>query len=319
MLRNLLRRQLLIVVGKGGVGRTSVCAALGLLSARNGRRVLLIEIDSRAALSTLFGQKPVYQPAELAPGLHLMALDGRHALEQYLSITLPGSRIVSAVLASRLYNYFVQAAPGLRELIMIGKLLHEIERRPAGHPQWDNVIFDAPASGHALSLFRMPFAADNTFGSSVVGRESRNVATLLRDLNRTAFIQVATAEPLALAETVETHAALREMGLEPAAIVMNRMAAAPFGIREIERLERRATRAGRFEEIASLVRVARAGLRTAARRHEAITDMRATLGSDVIEVPEIADAHGLELVERIVERLDFEISSDREAGSPAAL
>src|SRR5277367_3624034 len=171
MLTDLMRRRLLIIVGKGGVGRTSVAAALGMLSVRAGRRVLLMEIDSRAAMSTLFGRKPVYEPTEVSPGLFRMALDGRNALEQYLGLTLPSARMVRAVVASRLYKYFVQAAPGLRELIMIGKLLHEIERRPAGEPPWDNVIFDAPASGHAISLLQMPLAADGAFGASVVGRE----------------------------------------------------------------------------------------------------------------------------------------------------
>src|SRR5581483_11848265 len=108
----------------------SVAAALGLAAARAGARVCVIEYDSRAPLAALFGREPSYPPIEAAPGLFLIALDGPRALAEYLGYALP-SAMLRAVLSSRLYNYFVPAAPGLRELIMIGKLYHEIERRPA--------------------------------------------------------------------------------------------------------------------------------------------------------------------------------------------
>jgi len=101
--------------------------------------------------------------------------------------------------------------------------------------------------------------------------------------------------------------------------VMNRMVAAPFGNREIEGLERRAARAATADQVAPLIRIARSRLRTAAHHHEALNDIRAAIGGDVMEIAEIADADGLGLIERIVERLDFEISSESRVASPATV
>jgi anion-transporting ArsA/GET3 family ATPase len=310
MLTELMRRRLLIVAGKGGVGRTSVAAAMGLARARHGRRVLLMEIDPQAAMSHLFGRPPSYDPVEVADGLFLSALDGRSAMSQYLSLVLPSARLTRAVLSSRLYDYFVQAAPGLRELIMIGKLLHEIERRPATEKPWDNVIFDAPASGHALSLLSMPFAVDSTFGTGVVKRESRNIAALLRDRDRTAIIAVATPDSLTVSETIEAYQSLRERGLEPTTIVMNRVFTAPFDLAEVDRLGRRATGISKRQTVERLVRIAQAGLRRAARHQEAINRIRIATGAGVIEIPENPEGEGFSLIEWLAEQFGYLLAHD---------
>ncbi|HUY19771.1 MAG TPA: ArsA family ATPase [Candidatus Binataceae bacterium] len=297
MLNELLKRRLLMILGKGGVGRTTVSAALGLAVARAGARVCVAEYDSRRPMAELFGCQPSYEPVEVEPGLSLMALDGPQALAEYLRVTLPSPALLRTILSSRLYNYFVLAAPGLRELLMIGKLYHEIELRPADQAQWDLVIFDGPASGQALELLRMPLTAEQTFGASIVGREARKVEALLRDRERCAAVQVATGEALTVSETLEYHTALDEIGMTPAAVILNRRSAAPFGRPTVEKLERLA---GNDNGIAAapLIRRAYRLLDASARMDKAIGLLRNGAGP-LIELTNHPELHGRALVESI--------------------
>ena len=127
MIDELLRRRALIVVGKGGVGRTSVSGALAILRAAGPARVLAMEYDRLGALATAMGRKPGFDPVKAMPGVWTAVLDGAHQLEEYLSTVVPSRGMLKAVVSSGAYRYFVEAAPGLRELIMVGKIYHELE------------------------------------------------------------------------------------------------------------------------------------------------------------------------------------------------
>src|SRR5271163_2441199 len=118
MIDELLRRRALIVVGKGGVGRTSVSGALAILRAagHGSARVLAMEYDRLGALAIAMGRKPGFDPAKAAPGVWTAVLDGAHQLEEYLSTVVPSRAMLKAVVSSGAYRYFVEAAPGLREL-----------------------------------------------------------------------------------------------------------------------------------------------------------------------------------------------------------
>src|SRR5271155_2193282 len=199
MLNEILARRVLIVLGKGGVGKSTLSAAIAKLATLSGARALIMECDARAPLAATFGVAPSFVPAQVADNLALMRLDGRAALEEYLRLVVPGRMLLKAVFASRLYQFFVQAAPGLRELMMLGKIYYEADRKPAGQQKWRLVVLDAAASGQALGLLKMPSAARETFGESIVGREARNIGRMLHDSRLCAVIQVATAEPMALA------------------------------------------------------------------------------------------------------------------------
>src|SRR5262245_60124806 len=115
MIDELLKRRALIVVGKGGVGRTSVSGAVALLRAAGPARVLAMEYDRLGALAAAFGRKRGFDPTEVAPGLWTVVLDGAHQLQEYLATVVPGRAMLKAVVGSGAYRYFVEAAPGLRE------------------------------------------------------------------------------------------------------------------------------------------------------------------------------------------------------------
>src|SRR5438094_184563 len=125
---SLLERRLHFVVGKGGVGKTTVAAALALTLARRGRRTLAVDMEPGRRLAGLLGR-------EADPRLSVLHVDGRAALEEYLNLVIPVKRLLATVFASKIYQYFVAAAPGLKELMTVGKIWYEATRSEGGRPR----------------------------------------------------------------------------------------------------------------------------------------------------------------------------------------
>src|SRR3984957_9108881 len=145
MLNEILGRRVLIVLGKGGVGKSTLSAAIAKLATISDAHALVMECDARAPLAATFGVAASFVPTQVAHNLSLMTLDGRAALEEYLRLVVPGRMLLKAVFASRIYQFFVQAAPGLRELMMLGKVYYEFERDDVQSPTRRVIIVDAPA------------------------------------------------------------------------------------------------------------------------------------------------------------------------------
>src|SRR5260370_4666592 len=151
MLNEILARRVLIVLGEGGVGKSILSAALAEVATLSGARTLIMECDARAPLAATFGVEPSFVPTQVARNLDLMTLDGRAALEEYLRLVVPGRMLLKAVFSSRIYQFFVQAAPGLRELMMLGKVFYDAGRSDAKMPGRRIIIVDAPPSGQAMN------------------------------------------------------------------------------------------------------------------------------------------------------------------------
>ena len=316
-LDTLLRHRVIAVLGKGGVGRTSVSSAFAAYAARKGMRTLVMESDLHTPVAASYGAKANYVGVELAPNLWSMYLGGRESLEEYLSLVVPRP-ILRAVFMSSLYQYFVDAAPAVRELTMMGKIFHEIERRPSSEPQWNLIVFDAPASGQALSMIRMPFAARETFGESVVGREADNVAGFLRNQGMCAMVEVTTAEPLAIAETLELHRELGKLGLVTAAVAFNRMSPASFDNADIARLVRRGVRDVKLRHVDDWADIARGELKRRARERRALGILQHQIGSPLIKLQERRGLAGRTLVEALIAQLSARDSEqDGQAGAAA--
>ena len=299
MLNAILARRVLIVVGKGGVGKTTVSAALAKVATASGARTLIMECDSRAPLAQMFGVEPSFDPQEVAPNLSLMTLDGRHALEEYLHLVVPGRMLLKAVFASRLYQFFVQAAPGLRELMMLGKIYYEADDKAATPAHRSVIIVDAPASGQAMSMLKMPTAARSTFADSIVGKEASNISRMLRDRRHCAIVQVTTADALSVAETIETHAELEKIHLAPAAVIFNRMVVSTFAADDIAAMTNRRGPRNRKKNLEHLAELAESELRRGSEARKAIGSIRTATGGPVIELEEHRGIAGIELIESL--------------------
>jgi len=227
---SLVERRLHFVVGKGGVGKTTVAAALALTLARRGRRTLAVDMEPGRRLAGLLGR-------EADPRLSVLHVDGRAALEEYLNLVIPVKRLLATVFASKIYQYFVAAAPGLKELMTVGKIWYEATRSEGGGPAWDAIVVDAPATGHSLQYLRMPQAAREAFGAGLVQREATKITGLLRDRRTTAIHLVTLAEEMPVIETLEMRAQLTgALGLPLGYVIVNRLHRRRFDPAALERL-----------------------------------------------------------------------------------
>jgi anion-transporting ArsA/GET3 family ATPase len=168
-----------------------------------------------------------------------LATSGPAALEEYLHLIIPVKRLVRTVVESRPYQYFVAAAPGLKELLMMGKVWYEERRRNAEtqHPYWDLLIVDMPATGHSLQYLRMPDAARDTFVEGLVHREAGRIVGWLRDSDKTAINLVTTLEELPVNETLETYQQLTEdLRLPLGLLCLNRVHQSPFSASTLSRV-----------------------------------------------------------------------------------
>jgi anion-transporting ArsA/GET3 family ATPase len=236
----LLDKRLVVVTGKGGVGRTTVATALGLAAARTGKRVIVAEVAQQERMSRAFRREGVgYSETELADNFWAMSVDPQRALDEYLGAQIPGP-LSGALLHNRIFEYFVAAAPGVRELTTIGKVweLAQLDRKYGSSSRYDLVILDAPASGHGLAMLRAPRTFADIARVGPVRRRADMIHDFLRDPERTGVVSVALPQEMPVNETIEFREKLREeMGMETGTVVVNQLLPDRFTGEEAEQIE----------------------------------------------------------------------------------
>lgn len=229
----------MVVTGKGGVGKTTVAATLGLLAARRGKRTVVCEVAEQERLAALFGIAGVgHEERELAPGLHAVSVQPGRAKEEWLRHQLKSATLAGALGGSRVFQYLTAAAPGLSELVTIGKVwdLAQLQRR-TGDKVFDLAIVDAPSTGHGLAMLRAPSTYASVARVGPISRQAGIIDSFLHDPGSTAVLVVALAEEMPVSETIEFERRLiEELGMAVEHVVVNAVYPQRFAAEEAERL-----------------------------------------------------------------------------------
>lgn len=216
----MLEKRLILVSGKGGVGKSAVTAGLSLLGQRRGLRVLAMEMGSPGGLSAHFGTGPLeFEPHEIRPGLHAMQMVRSDALLEYLALQLNIKGLTRFGPLARAFDALATTAPGIREIITIGKAIWEVRE-----DRWDVVVADAPPTGQIGSFLRAPVTISELVPSGRIRAQSETMQEILRDPERTGLVVVSLPEELPVTETEETLLWLaKEDVVAPPVVVANRV------------------------------------------------------------------------------------------------
>jgi anion-transporting ArsA/GET3 family ATPase len=234
----LLAKPLVVVTGKGGVGKSTVAAALGLVAAGRGLRTIVAEVARRDDVSRALGGEGMHEE-ELAPGLHHLSIDPEHAMELYLADQLPAP-LADLLASSRAFSYLAAATPGMRELLTVGKVweLAQEDRRTPGAEPYDLVVLDAPATGHGVAVLSAPRTFAETARVGRIARQGRTIDAMVSDPERTGVVAVARPEEMPVNETLALQDALRDdVGLQVGLVVCNGVLAQRFASAEARALE----------------------------------------------------------------------------------
>ncbi len=224
-LDTLLARRLVFVSGKGGVGKSVVALSLAMAASRRGKRVLLVQIEAPLDVAGyLGGSRENDREQQVLPDLFTVNLGGRQVMDEYVRRTVKLGILVRRILQSPVYQRFFAAAPGLPDLMLLGKILSLEEQREKGpRPRFDWVVVDAPATGHGLAFLKVPQAASRAIPVGPVGNQARRIQKLLQDADRTALVIVGIPEEMAATEALDLCRLARdEVGLAVGAVVLNR-------------------------------------------------------------------------------------------------
>ncbi|MGH9224761.1 MAG: ArsA family ATPase [Acidimicrobiales bacterium] len=311
---SLLDRRLLFVTGKGGVGKSTVAAAFSLLAAQRGKRTLACEVDAKGDLASLFETAPLqFDPRAIFPGLWGMAMHTEASLDEYLrlQLRLPGVAKIGPL--AKAFEFVATAAPGVREILTVGKLAYEVRER-----HYDLVVADAAATGQVVGQLTAPQAINSLVRVGAIRSQTDWVMDILGDASQTGLVVVTTAEEMPVRESIELVERVRKATtVEVAAVVVNRVLPELFSHSDEEVFERlrepaaaaalSKTAGGPVEHVFEGARLA-VTLRRARAMHLEL--LRDAVGSDIplLYVPELfTRGYGLRTTSQVAEALSAEL------------
>jgi anion-transporting ArsA/GET3 family ATPase len=289
--QGLLEKRLVFVTGKGGVGKSTVATALGMVAARRGRRTIVAELASQQRVQETFAQEGErFAEVQLDGDLYAISIDAQNAMEEYLRVK--AGMVGQLLSSSRLFAIFAMATPGMRELLSIGKVweLAQFERRTEGAAAYDFVVVDAPATGHGVGILRTPRTFADIARVGPIARQGRIIAQTIADPSFTGMVAVATPEEMAVNETLALREALGSEALGLDAVILNALYPARFADSELERLDD--ALAGATSPLArSALRAALSEHDRAARQREQQLRLNAGLDCVPLELPHLFCDH----------------------------
>jgi anion-transporting ArsA/GET3 family ATPase len=217
-------KRFLIVTGKGGVGKTTVCAAEAMALAQKGKRVLVCMCNAKERLSTMLGSSLIGpEVVSVGPNIWAVNMDPARALEEYGMMTLKSRTLYKLLFDNKYVRTFFRAVPGMQEWSLLGKAWwHTTETQPDGSPRYDVVILDAPATGHGLDMLRVPKVILDVVPAGLLRRDAERAWQLFQDPNTCGVVLVTLPEEMPATEAIELAHALRtELKLPIGKIVVN--------------------------------------------------------------------------------------------------
>jgi anion-transporting ArsA/GET3 family ATPase len=222
---DLLDHRLLFFTGKGGVGKSTVTAATALLAAERGKRVLLVEVDNKGNLTALFEHPPVgFEPRQVHPGVFAMQMNTEASLREYLKVQARVPVLGRLGPIARAFDFVANAAPGVKEILTVGKVCWELRESLQGRAHWDLIVVDAAATGHVISQLDAPRAIQELVQVGPVRSQTDWMVELLSDPALTALNMVTAPEEMPVNETIELVARAREeLNVPLGVVIVNRV------------------------------------------------------------------------------------------------
>jgi anion-transporting ArsA/GET3 family ATPase len=310
----LLDRRLVFITGKGGVGKTTVAAALGLLAASLGKRTLLAEVDAKGNLADFFEVPSTeFKPREVAPNLSVMTMHTEDSLKEYLKLQLRLPLVARLGPLARTFDFVANAAPGVKEVLVVGKFLWEVRQRT-----YDIVIVDAVATGHIIAQLAAPQALRELVKVGMVREQTSWMLELLGDPAVTGAAIVASPEEMPVNETIELADRIAaDTNVELAAVVVNRVLPELFGRSEEEVFERlrkpkaaAALEAAVGAPVGPVLDAAELAVRLRRTRVEHLTRLRDAIDPavELLYVPELfTRQHGIRATRQVADALKEEL------------
>ena len=227
---DLLAPRVLFVTGKGGVGKSTVSAAIAAAGARSGRRTCLVEVEGRQTMSRLFDTQPWdFEERQFRPGLWGMSVDPHESFAEYMEMFYGAKRLSKFVVGTSAVDFATTAAPGIKDVLLIGKVKEMEQRRDEdGRFHYDLIVVDSPPTGRIVNFLRAPDATTEMVNVGPIRNQAQSLIDMLLDPKRTHLQLVTLLEEMPVEETVESVAALRELGVTVGPVVVNRVMRSRF-------------------------------------------------------------------------------------------
>ncbi|MGA3119188.1 MAG: ArsA family ATPase [Polyangiaceae bacterium] len=216
-------KRFILVTGKGGVGKTTVCAAHALALSASGRRVLVAMCNAKERLSTMLGSAPIGPDiVQVAQRVWAVNITPERALQEYGTLVLRSRALSKTIFDNRYAHAFLRAVPGMQEWSMLGKAWwHTTEKSHDGSFKYDTVILDAPATGHGLDMLRVPKVILDVMPPGLLRRDAERAWALFQDRSSSAIVVVTMPEEMPISETIELARGLDAIGLSVGCVVAN--------------------------------------------------------------------------------------------------
>jgi anion-transporting ArsA/GET3 family ATPase len=291
-------RRLVLVLGKGGVGRTTIAAALARAAVARGRETLAVEVGGQSRLLELLGAAPGAEhgrETSLGHRLHGLSMDPARALEEYLVMQLPLGALARRLAGDRAFAPFAAAAPGMREVVTAGKLWYLTQDRAERAAPYDLVIADLPATGHGLALLRAPATLFDVATTGPLHRQAAGVAHDLANREHTTAVVVALPAELPVNEAISLTAGLRQTRVDAAFAVVNAVPPRLLEPADAAQLEQLGPLGEDLAEAARKSAIERAS--EDERRAFEIRRLARDSRLDVVELPDVAAPRGAGLLD----------------------